>query len=458
MSKTTKVVKVPVRIEEEDDILRHVKYRALYRTMEEARNLGNLAIRYAIAFSLEEVPPEYDQNTGKKVPLDTRIYRILTGKRQFLNSGNVATLARNFAVKTFRNTTKDAWQGRKSLPTYRSLFVPFRHSGTTIKPVEENGQTQFIIHPQGFGTKWLSDELIEATGLEDAKGISIDKEQRRLVLKSKFSWKDKGAVDIVNRIVSGEYKMSDSQIQKGQRKGLTLFLTYSHEADKPDLDQERVCGVDLGVVVPAVCAINTGPQRRYLGDGHDVWAARSKFRAERRRQQKRQGQQSKGRNWKRSVKEDNWIHTYYHTLTRQVIKFCEQFGCGTIHMEDLTKLRQKEVETEYKRLLWVPAKFHDLLKYKADEKGIQVVKVNPRNTSKRCSACGHISKTNRKSQSQFVCDQCGNPNKPVNADYNAAKNLSIATGDVIQNGYLDDSSESDTLKQMDVLWEGSREG
>ena len=434
MAETTKVVKVPVRIEEEDDVLRHVKYRALYKTMDEARNLGNLAIRYAIAFSLEEVPPEYDQN-GKKVPLDTRIYRILSQKRQFLNSGNVATLARNFAVKTFRNHSKDAWQGRKSLPTYRSIFVPFRHNGTKIdEVVEDGGQTQFIIHPQGFGTKWLSDDLIKATELKDVEDKKVTNDQRRLVLKSNFSWKDKGAIDIVHRIVSGEYKMSDSQIQKGQRKGLTVFLTYKHDVEKPNLDPNKVCGVDLGVVIPAVCATNFSPQRRYLGDGSDVWSARSKFRAERRRQQKRQGQQSKGRNWKRSAKEDRWIHTYYHTLTRQVIKLCEQFGCGTIHIEDLTKLRQKEVETEFRRLLWVPAKFHELLKYKAEEKGIDLVKVNPRNTSKRCSTCGHISKSNRKSQSQFVCEQCGNPKKPVNADYNVAKNIALAEGDVIKNG------------------------
>lgn len=438
MSEVTKVVKIPIRIEEDDDILRHVKYRALYKTMDEAQYLGNLAIRYAIAFSLKDVPSEYDGN-GNNVKFDTRIYRILSKERQYLNSGTVATLGRNFATKIFRNHSKDAWQGKKSLPTYKALFVPVRHNETKIEAIEENGDIQFIIFPQGFGPKWLSDELIEDTGIEEAKEKQLTNYQRRLILKSKFSWKDKGAIDIVRRIISGEYKMSDSQIQKGDSKDLTFFLTYKHKPEKPNLEPQKICGVDLGVVIPAVCATNFGPQRSYLGDGKDVWNARSKFRAERRRQQKRQGQQSKSKNWKRSSKEDKWIHTYYHTLTRQVIKFCEQYGCGTIHVEDLTNLRKKEVKNEYKRLLWVPSKFCNMLEYKAKEKGIEIIKVNPRNTSKRCNMCGNISDTNRKSQSKFVCDQCGTPGKPFNADYNAAKNLALAEGDVIENGYIDKS-------------------
>jgi len=93
------------------------------------------------------------------------------------------------------------------------------------------------------------------------------------------------------------------------------------------------------------------------------------------------------------------------------------------------------VESHFRRLMWVPSKLATLLQYKADERGIEVVKVNPRNTSRRCSACGHTAKENRKSQSEFVCMKCGDPAHPVNADYNAARNLALATGDVIENGY-----------------------
>jgi IS605 OrfB family transposase len=138
------------------------------------------------------------------------------------------------------------------------------------------------------------------------------------------------------------------------------------------------------------------------------------------------------------VKEDNWIHNYYHAATRQVINFCLQHGCGTIHLEALTRLRTEELQedkSEYDRLIWVPSKFNELLAYKAEELGIQLVKVNPRNTSRRCHRCGYISRDNRKTQSKFVCEQCGDARKPVNADYNAAKNIAMATEEVIKDGY-----------------------
>lgn len=449
MTKVTKVVKVPVRIAEEDETLKKIKYRALDRLMNEARYLGNVALRYYVAYNLKEIPSVTDEKTEKAVPLDTVIYRILANERQHMNSGNMATLARNFAGKLFRASNRDAWAGRKSLPTYRAKFMPFRSNGTRIDNIQQEGETeQFVIEPQGFGPKWLSRELIEEAS---DNGIPDHFTPSKLRLISTFSWKDKGAADVVSRIMSGEYKLSDSQIRRG-RKGLMCFLTYTFESKPTELDPDRVCGVDLGVVIPAVCAVNFGPQRAFLGDRDDVWAARSKFRSQRRREQRRKGLYSKSRKWTRSENEDRWIHTYYHALTRNVIKFCLQHRCGKIQVENLSALRQKDAESEYRRLMWVPQKFQQLLAYKAEEAGIEMVRINPRNTSKRCSECGHISKTNRKSQSEFICEKCGVGKKPVNADYNAARNLALATGDVVTEGYRDE-----VLDRLDPLWEESQE-
>lgn len=453
MAKLTKVVKVPVVIDDEDEAIRKLKYRALGRVMSETRYLGNMAIRYAIAFNLEGIPRETDKKTNKPVPLDTRIYRILAEKRKFLESGIVANLSRNWAIRAFKQSNKEAWVGKKSLPTYRSAFVPFWKKGTRISEIAKNGGRQFIIEPQGFGWKWLSDELVGE--LTNGQSLQMKKAQKKLRLVSIFSWKDQGASEVVHRIVTGEYQLCDSQLQRAD-KGLMAYLSYKFEPAQPALDPAKICGVDLGAVIPAVCAVNFGPQRQYIGSGEDVWTARSKFRAERRREQRRKGLYSKTRQWKRSEKEDRWIHTYYHALTRQVIKFCLKHSCGTIHLEDLARLRQEDMESEYRRLLWIPSKFVELLAYKAKEAGITIVKVNPRNTSRRCNECGHISKENRKSQGTFVCEKCGDPKKPINADYNAARNIALASGDVITSGYTHDA-DTGSLKTEDLLWEETRE-
>lgn len=66
----------------------------------------------------------------------------------------------------------------------------------------------------------------------------------------------------------------------------------------------------------------------------------------------------------------------------------------------------------------VRAKLQDL----ADRFGITHAEVNPACPLQTCSApsCGHVAKTNRRSQSAFVCACCGNK---IHADVNAARNL-----------------------------------
>ncbi|NJK43403.1 MAG: transposase, partial [Pleurocapsa sp. SU_196_0] len=52
--------------------------------------------------------------------------------------------------------------------------------------------------------------------------------------------------------------------------------------------------------------------------------------------------------------------------------------------------------------------------------GVPVRLVDPRNTSRTCSRCGHCEQGNRKSQAVFQCRACG---FVANADLNAAVNI-----------------------------------
>src|SRR5205085_11102514 len=71
---------------------------------------------------------------------------------------------------------------------------------------------------------------------------------------------------------------------------------------------------------------------------------------------------------------------------------------------------------------WSFAQLLAFTTYKARAKGIAVVKVDPRHTSQTCSKCGYHHRSNRRSQSLFLCR---NPKCRycLNADYNAAKNV-----------------------------------
>ena len=53
------------------------------------------------------------------------------------------------------------------------------------------------------------------------------------------------------------------------------------------------------------------------------------------------------------------------------------------------------------------AEFRRQLDYKLAWNGGHLIAVPPRNTSRTCPACGHVSKDNRQTQARFLCVECG---------------------------------------------------
>ncbi|GIH62376.1 putative transposase [Microbispora siamensis] len=64
--------------------------------------------------------------------------------------------------------------------------------------------------------------------------------------------------------------------------------------------------------------------------------------------------------------------------------------------------------------------FLRVLAYKAESAGRELIAVDPRNTSRTCSRCGHCAKDNRLTQARFRCQACGHE---AHADANAAENI-----------------------------------
>ncbi|TMR88329.1 zinc ribbon domain-containing protein, partial [Nonomuraea basaltis] len=67
--------------------------------------------------------------------------------------------------------------------------------------------------------------------------------------------------------------------------------------------------------------------------------------------------------------------------------------------------------------------FLAILTNKAESAGRDVIAVDPRNTSRTCPECGHVSAENRTTQAGFVCVTCG---YAANADVVGASNIKRA--------------------------------
>jgi putative transposase len=95
--------------------------------------------------------------------------------------------------------------------------------------------------------------------------------------------------------------------------------------------------------------------------------------------------------------------------------------CSIIAIEELTGIHDELPEASWFHH-WAFRRLREYLRYKAAASGIAVVAVDPRNTSKACSDCGHVGDENRRSRGHFHCGACGSE---ANADYNAAKNIAL---------------------------------
>lgn len=185
---------------------------------------------------------------------------------------------------------------------------------------------------------------------------------------------------------------------------------------------DEVIGVDLGLNRPAVTS-----EPQFLGERRWKEQQRRIFRLKRQLQKK--GTKSAQRHLKKlSGKLFRQRRDHDHVLSKRIVANAP--AGSTIVLENLTHIREtsrmgrgkqgKNVENKRRLHSWSFAQLYAFVAYKAEARGIQVVKVDPRHTSQTCSHCGYQHRSNRRSQSLFLCRECG---YQLNADYNAAKNI-----------------------------------
>jgi transposase len=89
-------------------------------------------------------------------------------------------------------------------------------------------------------------------------------------------------------------------------------------------------------------------------------------------------------------------------------------------MEDLKGIRKKNRGKimNYWINNWSFYQLQSFIQYKAERKGVEVVKVKPNYTSQICHRCGRLGS---RSKGCFSCSHCGLSN--FNSDLNASRNL-----------------------------------
>lgn len=215
-----------------------------------------------------------------------------------------------------------------------------------------------------------------------------------------------------------------------------LNINYEKEVENQPITNPIIIGLDRGINNISVLSNNK------FYSGKNVKKYTQRIRKIRSKLQSIGSKSAKRHLKKISHKENGFRRDINHQISKQIIK--DLPAGSTIVIEDLNCRTKKKLGKRFNKQLnsWAYYQLEQFLTYKAEEKQIKIVKVDPSYTSQKCSKCGHTKKKNRNG-SNFKCLSCG---FQINADLNASRNIK-------QNWLEEQVSQQAGLSSISLLFQ-----
>lgn len=236
---------------------------------------------------------------------------------------------------------------------------------------------------------------------------------------------------VIVPMIMGRYQAERFTNAKGQsdlvrrRDGKWFLLVTVDLPDGTKPPTTDFLGVDLGVA--NIAATSDGD----LQSGDAIEACRQRYATARKSLQraasgrKRRGKRPKNIRRKlqrQSGREVRFRRDVNHVISKALVATAKGTGRG-IALEDLSGIRDRIRLRKRQRARvhgWSFFQLRQFVEYKAILAGVEVVLIDPRDTSRTCNSCGTVDKANRASQAEFRCRHCGHE---AHADTNAARNV-----------------------------------
>lgn len=200
------------------------------------------------------------------------------------------------------------------------------------------------------------------------------------------------------------------------RKGTFYLLAVCEIPEPTPQEIDDAIGVDFGIVNIAT----DSDGQTYSGEA--IEKNRKWYQNRRNILQSVGTRPAKRRLKKLSGRQSRYQRDVNHRISKELVSKAKDTNRAIV-IEDLNGIRKRTTvrrKDRAKHSNWTFFQLRAFLTYKAQREGVSLIAVDPRNTSCTCSACGHCEKSNRKSQSEFVCKSCGHTQS---ADLNAARNI-----------------------------------
>ena len=336
--------KIEVFIPEDDKDQRRAYYEKLYANRDAAVKVANMAVSHL--FTLDNTMPylsdddkekiEYLGCKGTKATKQNAPYVVASRafKDKGVYMGMIPSVLQNVQKMYADDRKKGMWN--KSLRSYKGdMPVPIK------------------------ATLYRNLRFAEYTGGDGEKHEGCFFEVMGIPFQMKFGRDRSGNRLIVERVVSGEYKMCTSSIQVAGRKCF-LLLCVDIPKKEVKLDEKKAMYAFLGVMNPIVCTCDVRAAKEY-DSGYKFFEIGTKEEFNYRRRQiqeavrrcqvnNRYSAGGKGRKKKCQAidrwheKEKNYVGTKLHEYSRMLVDIAVKHKCGRIVLMNETHREEEAKE------------------------------------------------------------------------------------------------------------------
>lgn len=427
------VRKLKLTIANEDEVVR----KAQYQFIRDAQYAQNKALNRAMSFYVSEYYKAKQDTKSQEYKNAIKNFKFNLSNELFSDISfgkgvDTLSLVSQKAKKDFSSDLKNGLAtGDRSARTYRRDVGLMTRTSIMNDP-KRRGLIPFWENEEIF-MKWCND----------------------ITFKVIVGRKDKDRIELLhtmNKIISGEYKLSQSIIYFDKKGDLMVALYFDIPLQKRESIKDRVLGVDLGIASPAYCSLSDAIFiRSKMGDKFELLKQRTQMKRRRTRTQQQSINSKGGKGKQRKIQpllhlsecERKFADTYNHKIAKRIVDMAVKYQCEFINIENLTN------EGFDDKLLanWSYYDLQQKIAYKAIREGIVTRKVNPYLTSQTCNCCGVANKENRLTQEVFLCHnaECKMYMKKTNADWNAS--INIARSIEIEKVYKDSGEWAEVKKK-----------
>lgn len=427
---------------------------------------------------------QYEKNTyGKsyRAVIDDEMKALMP----FANTGNVGTLHKQSVISNWKNIKKNVLSYKGQISRYK-IDTPYFIKNENYKLRNHNG---YFIDISFFSRAGL-----KKYGFKEGHKFEFQIDKM-----------DNNKKSTINKLINGEYKQGSSQISISKKGKIELIISFGFEKETNGLDENRILGIDLGVVNLATLSVwdndikdwdrinykhnllsgtelikfrqklyNMGMSEKEIEqevnkvnselhqkqlnrcnigaiDGIELVKYRNTIDKRRKDMgiaSKCVGQGRVGHGYKNKMKPLDKIRSkasnFADTFNHKYSKYIVDFAIkNNCGVIQMEDLTGVTANTKEKFLKdWSYYDLQNKITYKAEALGITVIKIDPKYTSKRCSKCGCIHEDNRNCKDNQSKFECVVCHHKENADINAAKNISLPNIEQIIKEYIKDSKKA----------------